>query len=182
MMSFQKDICQHFGSQDYCSQSIYQDFFNFSQQGSADSDYRSYTSMDIGVLHRLPLYIHTLYMNIDAIIDDILKNWNNSALQCVSFCCRMKYISSIYLLPLGSPPHTSGPPQITRLSSVCYIAGSYQLSVLHMVMCICQSQSHDSSHPCFPLPISTFSFSMHVCSCPANRFIGTIFLDSTCIL
>ena len=67
-----------------------------------------------------------------------------------------------------------------------YIAGSYQLSILYILVYICQSQSPNSSrhhHPpatAFP-PWCPYVCSLHLCLyfCPANRFIFTIFLGST---
>ena len=37
-------------------------------------------------------------------------------------------------------------PQSTEQSSLCYTAGSHQLSILYIVVCICQSTSPTSSH------------------------------------
>ena len=76
-------------------------------------------------------------------------------------------------LPLTTPPtHPSGSTQNMELSFLCFIAASCQLSISHMVVYICQSQSPSSSH--HPLP----SF----CLCPprlfssylGNKFICTI--------
>ena len=45
------------------------------------------------------------------------------------------------------------PLQSTEQSSLCYTVGPYQLSILHIVVCICQSQSPTLSlpHPRYPL-------------------------------
>ena len=65
-----------------------------------------------------------------------------------------------------------------------YTAGSYQLSILYTLVYICQSQSPNSSHhhstPTFPSRCP-YVGSLHLCLyfCLANRFICTIFLDST---
>ena len=53
------------------------------------------------------------------------------------------------------------------------IAGSHQLSILHMLVYICQSQSPNSS---YTVPHSV-SICLCLCSCPENWFICSIFLD-----
>ena len=88
----------------------------------------------------------------------------------------------IYPLPLEPPSHppTSHPSRIsqsTKLSSLCCIAASHQLSTLHMVVYICQCYSLNSSHSPFPAVSTSPSLLLHLYSCPANRFICTIFLD-----
>ena len=49
------------------------------------------------------------------------------------------------LLPTSIPPPRSS--QSTKLSSLCYTIASQQLSILHMVVYTCQSQSPHLSHP-----------------------------------
>ena len=78
---------------------------------------------------------------------------------CVSFCCTMMWISySIHIIPLPSwtslpafrilyPPRS---PQSTKLSSLCFLAVSHQLFVLHMVECMCQSTSQFVQPSPFP--------------------------------
>ena len=89
------------------------------------------------------------------------------------------YIPSLLVFPSPSPPsHLSRSPPRTELSSLCYSAGSYQLAVLHMVVYICQSSTHSSSRPLLPLLCPhDLSLRLCLCSCPANRFICTIFPD-----
>ena len=115
----------------------------------------------------------------------LFKNWSVIALQCcVSFRCAMKWISHVYTdpLPLGPPSHFPYPsPQVITEHQaglpVLEEAGSHQLSVLHMAVCICQPQSPKSSHPPFPsLCPHACSLGLWLCSCPANRFMWTIFL------
>ena len=65
-----------------------------------------------------------------------------------------------------------------------YTASSHKLSILYILVYICQSQSPNSSHhptpatfpPCFP-----YVCSLHLCLnfCAANWLICTIFLGST---
>ena len=67
-----------------------------------------------------------------------------------------------------------------------YTAG-YLLSILYILVYICQSQYLNSSHHHLPLPLSPpwcpLVCSLHLCLyfCTANRFICTIFLGSTYI-
>ena len=49
-----------------------------------------------------------------------------------------------------SPIPLSGSSQSPELSSLCYIAASQQLSVLHVIVCICERYSFSLFHP--PLP------------------------------
>ena len=59
----------------------------------------------------------------------------------------------IYPLPLRfpshPPSHPSRYPQNIELSFLCYPAPSHELSILYMVVYICQCHSPDSSHPLF---------------------------------
>ena len=74
------------------------------------------------------------------------------------------------------------PPDCHRapaLGSLCRIANSHQLSILHVVMCMFQCHSPKSSHP-HPLPQSPKDYSIHLClfCCLACKVIVTIFLNS----
>ena len=59
------------------------------------------------------------------------------------------YVPSFLDRPPPQFPHSRS-PQITELSSLHYIPGSHQLSILHMVVYVCQTQS--SIHPTIPFP------------------------------
>ena len=90
---------------------------------------------------------------------DLFYYWSMIALQnCVSFCCTKKWISSMHiyiLLPLGlSSPHPT-PLGHHRAPSwaPCVTTASHQLSVLHMVMYVCQCYSLNSSHPLLFIPL-----------------------------
>ena len=78
-----------------------------------------------------------------------------------------------------TPPLPSRSSQSTELSSLCYTAAFHHgLSVLHTAVYICQA-----TLPIIPpSPSLTVSISLSPClglySCPANKFITTIFLDS----
>ena len=106
---------------------------------------------------------------------------------CFTLLCQFLLYSKvnqpyIYIYPLIfwiSFPFRS--PQSTEQSSLCYTVGSHQLSILYIVVCICQFQSPNSSHhPFFPLRILyIYSLCLYLYFCFANKIIYTIFLDST---
>ena len=54
------------------------------------------------------------------------------------------------LSPLFQTSFPFRSPQSTEQSSLCYTIGSHQLSILYIVVYICQSQSPNSSYPPFP--------------------------------
>ena len=66
-------------------------------------------------------------------------------------------------------------------STLCYTVVSHQLSALHILVYICQSQFSNSFHPLSPLVIHTF-VSLHLCLhfCFADKFICITVLGSTC--
>lgn len=95
--------------------------------------------------------------------------WGIVTLLCsVSFSSLAKWISYTHIHiaclldfpPTWPPSHPSRSPQSTKLSSLCYTAGSHQPSVLHMAEHACESHSPNSSHP---TAVSThpFSFNIH---------------------
>ena len=51
--------------------------------------------------------------------------------------------------------------QSTEQSYLCYTVGSYQLSILYIVVCICQHQSPDLSLHLFPLGSQMLVFYIH---------------------
>ena len=78
------------------------------------------------------------------------------------------------LLSLTPTPHPSRSSQSPELSSLCYRAASHSLSVLHVVVYVCQCYSLCPSHPlllllCPHIP----SLCLHLYSCPAKRSIST---------
>ena len=77
------------------------------------------------------------------------------------------------------PSHASRSTQRTQLSSPYYTEASQQASTLHTVVNICHCYSLSSSHPLLP-PLCPQASSLSLClySCPANRFISTVFLES----
>ena len=107
-------------------------------------------------------------------------------LLCSRVLCVYISVIHIYIYPLFlwiSFPFRL--PQSVEQSSLCYTVGSHQLSVLYIVVYICQShivyisqsQIHPTSLP-FLVALCLLSTSMsHFCF--ANKFICTIFLDST---
>ena len=82
------------------------------------------------------------------------------------------------LPPASTLSNPSRLSQSTGLSSLCHSANSYWLSISHVVMHT--FQWHSEFIPSFPCPtVSTSLFScLDLYSCPADRFIRTIFLDS----
>ena len=83
----------------------------------------------------------------------------------------------IYPFPLGSPSHPSRSSQRAELSAL-YIR--FLLSTLNIVLYICQSQLPNCSNSLLPTPCPHIhSLCLHLYSCPANKLICTIFLDST---
>ena len=91
----------------------------------------------------------------------------------------------IYPLPLRPPPsplfHPSGSSQSTELSSLSYAASSSQLSIfaqssVYMSVLLFVSSSHPLLLLLHP---QVHSLHLHLYCCPVDRFISTIFLDST---
>ena len=85
----------------------------------------------------------------------------------------------VYPLSLGPTSHPSHPtPQghHSQLSFLRFITGPHQSSVLHIEVYICQSYSFQPSLS--SLLTIHMSFMSRLYSCPGNRFICTIFLDS----
>ena len=97
-----------------------------------------------------------------------------------AFCIHICPPSWTFLPPYPSF-HPSNSSQSTELSSLCYT--EFPLATYFTnVVCICQSQSPNSSHPPFPSSCPhILSLHLHLCSCPTNKIIYTIFLDSTYI-
>ena len=85
------------------------------------------------------------------------------------------YIPSLLdLSPTPTPPsHPSRSSQSTKLSSLCYTAGSHQLSILHMAVNIRESQSPNSSPSPYPQVHSLVSLCLYSRLNP--RFFMTLF-------
>ena len=86
----------------------------------------------------------------------------------------------IYMYLLPPIPHPTPPrsSQSARLGSLCYTAASHWLSILSMVLYMCQCYSLNSSHPLLaPLCLQVHPLYLHLYSSPANRLISTVFLD-----
>ena len=68
----------------------------------------------------------------------------------------------MYPLPREPPSHPSRSSLSPELSSLCYIAASYQLSILYMVVYICQCYSLNLSHLLLP-PLHAQVCSLRLC-------------------
>ena len=80
------------------------------------------------------------------------------------------YITSLLGIPPFPPSHLFRSSQRARLSSLCYIATSHQLSILYMVVYICRCYFLHPSHS-FPPPLclQVLCPYLHLHSFPANR-------------
>ena len=104
--------------------------------------------------------------------------------------CRTSQVSHnyTYIYIHTSPPSwaSSHPPsscplrllQSARMVSLGYMVAFHWLPILYMVVYICQLLSQFA--PPFPSPLCPQVHSLCLClsSCPANRFISTVLLDS----
>ena len=114
-------------------------------------------------------------------------NWRITALQyCVGFRHMMTWFSHkhtyipsfLNLLPTSQPRphHTPVGCHSTTLSSLCYTATSHWLFILHMVACMFQCYSRDTSPSPLPTVFKDCSLCLCFYSCPANRGISTSLL------
>ena len=118
----------------------------------------------------------------------IIFNWRIIALQWCVLCPTMRWIShkclyipSLLSLPLTqSPSHPARSCQSPRLNSPCLYSG-FPLPILHKLIDIFQCSSLSSSHPLLTHCVHKSNLYVSFWSCPANRFIGTTFLDSICV-
>ena len=126
-------------------------------------------------------------------------NWRRVALQgCVGFCrtttqiihqCIYTYISlplqpPVFSLPLTHPHFTPlGHHRALDWAPCVYSRFPLPVSVLYIVMYICQCYSFNSSHPLLP---SLCPQDCPLCLClysyPAYMIINTVFLVSICML
>ena len=87
------------------------------------------------------------------------------------------HISSLLHLPLTPPSHASRWTGSTKLISLCYVAVSHQLSILHLVV-VYMSMPLSHFVPAYPSPSlcpQDHSLRLHLYSCPAPSFFRTIF-------
>ena len=87
----------------------------------------------------------------------------------------------MYISPLPWIPFPFRSPQNTEQSSLCSTVGSHQLSILYIAVYRFQFQSPNSPHPSSPLDIDVCSLCLCLYFYFADKFIHTIFLDSTYI-
>ena len=112
-------------------------------------------------------------------------NWSVIGLPCcVSLCCIWKRIGCIYAyipsLPSLPPPHPTRGGHHRALSWAARASRQFLPAVcLHVAESLCQFLSPSPSHlPFSHVPTCLFPMSAPL-SCPANRLICAIFLDST---
>ena len=112
-------------------------------------------------------------------------NWKIVALQWVFFFFFFFAVQQsesaiyIHIPPLFRISFPFRSPQSIACSSLYCTIGSYQLSILYIVVYICQSQSPNFYHPSIPHWCSyVCSLCLHLYFCFANRFICTIFFRS----
>ena len=112
------------------------------------------------------------------------KKLEYSCFTMLCFCGTTKWITYVYThtpslvdLTPGSPSHPPRSPQGTQLSSLCYTVASHWLSLSYSTqMSILVSQFIPPFSCCMTSQVHSPSLCLY--SCPANRFICTIFLDS----
>lgn len=100
-----------------------------------------------------------------------------SVIQQESVIYYYTYIPSLLSFPPLHPLHPCRSSQGTRLGSLCCIATSPQLSILHVIVYMCRLYFLHSSHS-LPLPLcpQVHPFSTSVSPfLPSRQFMGTIF-------
>ena len=100
---------------------------------------------------KLNIYFKKFFVGVQLIFDVVLV----SAVQ-QSESVIHTYISTLFQILF---PYR--PLQSIEQSSLCYTVGPYQLSILYLVVCICQSQSPNLSLP--PLPPSNHKCVFYIC-------------------
>ena len=115
-----------------------------------------------------------------------ILNWSTAALQCcVSFHSTTKPISHMYTyIPslLGFPPsHSPSHPHRSSQSRELSSLPAQPVLTGHLFSDVVKytRQPQSSNSALLPPPPLVHSLYLHPYSCPANRFICTIFLDST---
>ena len=102
--------------------------------------------------------------------------------------CAVQQRESDKWIHISSPAQTFLTPSCPSHPSWYHKAPSWapcavQQSALHMIGYICQCYSLNSFYPPFPsLHPEVLAVCLHLYSCPANRVINTIFLDSMYIV
>ena len=128
---------------------------------------------------------------------DMTQQLNHHHCSCLTMLCQFLPYNELNQLhvyicpfPLGSPFHTPPPHPIPLVKAITehwaglpelpVLCSRFPLANLHGVVHICQS--YLPIHPSFPFTHCVHMSSLiHLClySCPENKFISTIFVDST---
>ena len=124
-------------------------------------------------VNQLYIYIYPLFL--DSFPKQAITEFCGVFLLFFFFCHTMWHAGSQFpnqgsklgLLQWKLGVLTTGPPgksplQSIEQSSLCYTVGPYQLSILYIVVCICQSQSPNLSLP--PLPCGKHKFVFYICN------------------
>ena len=130
--------------------------------------------------------IHLLLLKSFVVFFKCIFYLEDNGFIVLCFCCTPVWGSCMYAhIPfLSSLTLTSHPSRLSQhRAEPAVLHGSFPPSVLHMVVYMCRCYSLNSSHPLLP-PLCPHAHSLHLClfSCPANRFISTVFLEGNWLL
>ena len=123
-------------------------------------------------------WLQNFNFKIHLLILKFIFNCRKIALQrCVGFWISHRHTHVPSLTPSRLPRHPSWLSQGSRLSSlpVQQLPGSYLFDTRNVHISLLLSVPPTLSFPCCP---QVWSLCLSLCSCPANRFISTIFPDS----
>ena len=125
--------------------------------------------------------IYFLFYFVFVVILLFISYWSIIAVQCcpTGISCKYTYIPSL----LSLPPRSIPPLWVItehKLSSLWYTKASHWLAILSMVFVYLAMLLSQFIPPSPPAPLHVCSVPVTL-SCPANRFICTIFLDSICM-
>ena len=116
-----------------------------------------------GICTKLVLYF---LLNCPSLLSTILKILFYCSIvdlqYCVNFCCTAKWVSFTYIYILFHILFHYGLLQDIGYSSLCCAVGPCCLSILYILLCICQSQAPNPSLPT-SLPLVNHKTVLYVC-------------------